>query len=336
MAKMKQSLTPSFHKEISALKEEFKEAVRFNVPMAKYSSARVGGKADVLIYTTNALELEKVITRLWAMDLPYIILGGCSNILVSDHGIREIVVLNRARGLNATQFNLETEPALIKADSAVNLGLLARKAAHLGLTGLEWATGIPGTLGGAIVGNAGAHSSEIANNLWVADILQRNQNRQPALPSIASWTNEQFEFGYRSSILKEKKGEAVVLSAVLQVNKADAISIQEKTQDFIAYRQRTQPPGASMGSIFKNPAGDYAGRLIEQAGLKGTQIGGAQISLVHGNFFINSSNASATDIIQLIQLAQKTVLEKSGIKLDLEIELIGDWQDKNNKGDTLT
>lgn len=323
-----QSLTQPYSIEISALREEFKDAVKLNVPMAKYSSTRVGGKADVLILTTNAAELEKVITRLWSIDLPYIILGGCTNILISDRGIREVVILNRARGLKGIEVNFMKDPPVIKADSAVNFGLLARKAAQLGLSGLEWANGIPGTLGGAIAGNAGAHGSEIANSLLVADILQRNRNRQTQLPSIVTWTNEQFEFGYRSSIIKKMRGEAIILNAVLQVNRADANIIQEKTQDLVAYRQRTQPPGASMGSMFKNPAGDYAGRLIEQAGLKGAQAGGAQISQVHGNFFINSGNASATDILNLIRMAQKTVFENSGIHLELEIELIGDWKEK--------
>ncbi len=316
----------SFTQEITALREEFKHAVKINAPMAKYTSARVGGKADVLIFTSNADELAKVVTRLWEFDLPFVILGGCSNILVSDGGIREVVVLNRARGVNAAIFDLQKDPPVIEADSAVNFGLLARKAAQKGLSGLEWATGIPGTLGGAIVGNAGAHGSEIATNLVVADILQRNQNKQTQLPICSPWSNQQFEFGYRSSILKKMRGEAIVLKAVLQVSRESPDIIQEKIQDLIAYRRQTQPPGASMGSMFKNPAGDYAGRLIEKAGLKGIQVGGAQISPLHANFFINSGQASATDILNLIRLAQKTVFEKNGVNLELEIELIGEWQ----------
>jgi UDP-N-acetylmuramate dehydrogenase len=326
MLNIRPTVFQSHHQEIAALQEEFAHAVRFNAPMAKYSSARVGGTADVLILTSNADELAKVISRLWEFDLPFVILGGCSNILVSDNGIKDVVVLNRARGMNAISFDLQKDPPSIQADAAVSFGLLAREAAQKGLSGLEWAAGIPGTLGGAIVNNAGAHGSDIAACLVVADILQRNRNKQSQLPIISTWSNEQFEFSYRSSILKKVKGEAIVLKAVLQANKESPDTIMEKIRELTAQRRKTQPPGASMGSMFKNPAGDYAGRLIEQAGLKGVQVGGAQISPLHANFFINTGDASAADVFELVQLAQKTVFEKSGIHLELEIELIGDWQ----------
>jgi UDP-N-acetylmuramate dehydrogenase len=316
----------SFNREITALREEFTHAVRFDAPMAKYTSARVGGNADVLILTSNADELAKVVSRLWKFDLPFVILGGCSNILVSDSGIRDVVVLNRARGMHAVNFDLEKDPPLIQADAAVSFGLLAREAAYKGLSGLEWAAGIPGTLGGAIVNNAGAHGSNVAASLVVADILQRNRNKQSQLPIISTWSNDQFEFGYRSSILKNMRGEAIILKAVLQANRESPDLIMEKIREFTASRRETQPPGASMGSMFKNPTGDYAGRLIEEAGLKGVQVGGAQISPRHANFFINTGDASAQDVFCLIQLAQKTVYEKSGIHLELEIQLIGEWQ----------
>lgn len=315
----------SFDKEIAALREELSQAMQINAPMAKYSSARVGGKADVLIATTNAEELTNVVRRLWEYDMPFTILGGCSNVLVSDNGVGEVVVLNRARGMSGAIFNLQEDSPMIHADSALGFGLLAREAAQRGLSGLEWATGIPGTLGGAIVGNAGAHGSEISASLVVANILQREENRQTQLPIISKWSNQQFEFGYRSSILKKRRGEAIVVSADLKMCIESPEMIQEKIQSFAAYRRKTQPPGASMGSMFKNPPGDYAGRLIEQAGLKGTQVGGAQISPLHANFMINLGEASASDFYQLIRLAQKKVAEKFGVNLELEIQLIGDW-----------
>lgn len=326
MLNTRPTVLQSFNQEITALRKEFSHAIKINASLAKYSSARVGGNADVLILTSNADELEKVIRRLWDFDLPFIILGGCSNVLISDNGVREVVVLNRARGASTASFDLQNDPPLIHADSALSFSLLAREAAQKGLSGLEWATGIPGTLGGAIVGNAGAHGCEMAANLVVADILQRNQNKQTLLPIISTWSNHQFEFGYRSSILKKMRGEAIVLKAELQMCKESPDIIQEKIRGLTAYRRKTQPPGASMGSMFKNPAGDYAGRLIEQVGLKGAQVGGAQISPLHANFFINTSQASATDIYNLISLAQKTVAENCGINLELEIQLIGDWQ----------
>lgn len=325
MLNTRQSVLRSFDKEITALRDEYSQAVKINAPMDKYTSARVGGKADVLIITSNADELTKVIRRLWDFNLPFIILGGCSNVLVSDKGVRDVVIVNRARGVSNATFDLQKDSPMIQADSAQGFGLLAREAAQKGLSGLEWATGIPGTLGGAIVGNAGAHGCEISANLVMADILQRNENKQTLLPDISRWSNQQFEFGYRSSILKRMRGEAIVLKADLQVCRESPDIIQEKIRDLTEQRRKTQPPGASMGSMFKNPAGDYAGRLIEKAGLKGVQVGGAQISPRHANFFINSGEASATDIYQLICLVQKTVAEKSGVHLELEVELIGDW-----------
>jgi UDP-N-acetylmuramate dehydrogenase len=325
MLNTRPTVLQSFNREITALREEFGHAIKLNTPMAKYTSARVGGNADVIILTSNADDLAKVICRLWDFDLPFVILGGCSNVLVSDNGIREVVVLNRARGKDAISFDLQKDPPMIQADAAVGLGLLAREAAQNGLSGLEWATGIPGSLGGAIVNNAGAHGSDMAASLVMANILQRNQNNQSQLPIYSKWYNQQFEFGYRSSVLKKMRGEAIVLTAVLQAIKESPEIIKQRIREFTAYRRKTQPPGASMGSIFKNPPGDYAGRLIEQAGLKGVQVGGAQISPIHGNFFINTSEACAKDVFDLIQLTQKKVFEKSGIHLDLEIELIGEW-----------
>jgi len=326
MLNTRPTVPASFEKEINALREEFSHAIKLNAPMAKYSSARVGGKADVFIATSNAEDLTKVIRRLWEYDMPFIVLGGCSNVLVSDMGIRQVVVLNRARGVSAATFDLQSDPPMIHADAAMGFGLLAREASQKGLSGLEWATGIPGTLGGAIVGNAGAHGCAISASLGMADILQRDENKQTLLPIISKWSNQQFDFSYRSSILKKKRGDAIVLKADLQMCVETPNIIEEKIRGFTAYRRQTQPPGASMGSMFKNPAGDYAGRLIEQAGLKGAQVGGAQISSQHANFFINLGEANATDIYQLICLAQKTVAEKSGVHLELEIELIGDWR----------
>ncbi|MBN1538077.1 MAG: UDP-N-acetylmuramate dehydrogenase [Anaerolineales bacterium] len=319
------NILQSFPQEISALRGEFAQAVKIDAPMAKYSTARVGGKADVLIVTSNADELTQVVRRLWDFDLPFIILGGCSNVLVSDGGIREVVVLNRARGLSAASFDLNSDPPLVHADAAVSISLLAREAVQKNLSGLEWAMGIPGTLGGAIVGNAGAYGSSIANSLVMADILQRNPNKQSILPVITTWSNQQFEFDYRSSILKKMRGETVVLRADLQVTNESPDIIQERIQGLKAYRRKNQPSGASLGSMFKNPTGDYAGRLIEQAGLKGFRVGGAQISPTHANFIINTKDASAMDIYELVCIAQNRVAEKFGIDLELEIQLIGEW-----------
>jgi UDP-N-acetylmuramate dehydrogenase len=178
---------------------------------------------------------------------------------------------------------------------------------------------IPGTVGGAIYGNAGAHDSDIRNSLALADILHHQNGK-------ATWTSNQLEFGYRTSLLKRNPGQAVVLSARFRLSPSTPDAVHARMEEFTNQRHQSQPTGASMGSMFKNPPGDFAGRLIEAAGLKGTRIGGVEISPVHANFFINDHNAKATDIWKLIHLTQEKVAQKFGIKLELEIELIGNWQ----------
>jgi UDP-N-acetylmuramate dehydrogenase len=185
------------------------------------------------------------------------------------------------------------------------------------LSGLEWAAGIPGTLGGAVVGNAGAFGGELSGNLLLAEILHPK--------GCENWPVERFEYAYRSSLLKQQPGQRVVLSASLALQHSTPEAVQARMNEFTERRHQTQPPGASMGSMFKNPPGDAAGRLIDLAGLKGTRIGDAQISTLHGNFFINHGQATAVDIYQLIDLARSQVARKLGVNLELEIECLGDW-----------
>jgi UDP-N-acetylmuramate dehydrogenase len=264
-------------------------------------------------------ELEYALTLLWKMDAPVLVLGGGSNVLVSDTGVRGVVIINRARQV---RFDEQDEPPTVWAASGTNFGMLARQAAARGLAGLEWACGIPGTLGGAVVGNAGAHSGDMAGNLLVAEILQRGDKN---ISIRERWTVERMAYEYRSSLLKHKARHAVVLSAVLRLSRSMPGAVQAKIDEYTEYRHRTQPPGASMGSMFKNPPGDYAGRLIDAAGLKGLSIGEAQINKLHANFFVNHGNANAQDIFALIQIAQSEVARKFGVDLELEIELVGEW-----------
>ena len=297
------------------LNEAFGERMRLNEPLARYTAARVGGRADVAISVGSADELAGATLRLWEWKLPFVVLGGGSNVLVSDAGVRGVVVLNRAR---AVRFRPEADSPEVWAESGANFGALARQAARKGLSGLEWAAGVPGTVGGAVFGNAGAHDGDVAGQIRVAEILHRNKGRE-------SWMAEDLAFEYRSSALKRNPGQAVVLSATLALHQDDAESIQARLDRFLAHRRRTQPPGASMGSMFKNPPGDYAGRLIDAAGLKGVRVGHAEISTLHGNFFINRGEAKADDVRKLIELARQTVRERFGVELELEIELIGEW-----------
>jgi UDP-N-acetylmuramate dehydrogenase len=185
------------------------------------------------------------------------------------------------------------------------------------LSGIEWATAVPGTIGGAVYGNAGAFGGDMAGNLISTEMLTENGRE---ILSV-----EQMKFTYRSSVLKRGEVKGIVLSAELRLTNSMKEDVTVKIQQFSAHRKATQPPGASMGSMFKNPEGDYAGRLIDASGLKGTRIGTAEVSPLHGNFFINHGNTHAADIRALIQLVHKTVKEKQGVDLELEIEFVGDW-----------
>ena len=253
---------------------------------------------------------------------PYTIVGGGSNLLVSDSGFRGLIILNRARQV---RFEEDTLPPRVRAESGASLGVIARMAAQRGLSGLEWAAGIPGTLGGAIIGNAGAHGSDISHNLLLAEILHRLDYRSEIKPVVEEWAVDRLAYGYRSSMLKRQPGKGVILSAVLKLERSVPQVVQGKLDELAAYRRRTQPPGASLGSMFKNPPGDYAGRLIEAAGLKGLRIGDAQISTLHANFFINLGQAHAADVYELIRIARQAVFDKFGVSLELEIERIGEW-----------
>ena len=246
--------------------------------------------------------------------------------LASDAGFEGVVVVNRAKKV---EFDLEGTPASVWAESGTNFGSLARMACQRGLSGLEWAVGIPGTVGGAVVGNAGAHQGDMAGNLMVAEILHRKEDLETSGESHSMrehWPLEHFEFSYRSSAIKRQPGKFVVLAARLRLEQSTPEKAIAKADEFTAYRQRTQPPGATIGSMFKNPPGDYAGRLLEAAGMKGRSVGDAEISKLHANFFVNRGNASAEDIYSLIDLARTKVQEQFGISLRLEVELLGDWQ----------
>jgi len=300
---------------LKALRDLFGQAFEENVSLAGYTTARIGGPADGFITARTADELAVFAKRLWQLDAPFKVLGNGSNILVSDLGYRGVILMNRAKNFSV---DTENSPASIRVESGANFGGVARQLALNGLSGMEWAATIPGSVGGAVYGNAGAHGHNVQGHLRLAEILHRDSGRE-------LWTCERMQYGYRTSILKRESQPAVILSAIFDLVRSAPQEVQAQMSEYSAYRRGTQPPGASMGSMFKNPPGDFAGRLIEQAGLKGTRIGGAEISQQHGNFFINHEEASAMDILKLIHLCKKTVFDKFGVNLELEIELIGEW-----------
>ncbi len=299
-----------------------------DMTLAPYTTMKVGGPADYFATVTTTEQMLKVARWARAAAIPYYILGGGSNILIADAGIRGLVIYNRCRRVRVDEapccvFPLDDRPFLWTESGAAMAGA-ARTSIAAGLTGLEWAVSVPGTVGGAIVGNAGAHGMEIKDNLWNAMILDEND-------MVEEVPVEKLDYGYRSSTLKRlvsvKAGFGpIVLSANFRLDFGDAETIKAKADEYLQHRRRTQPVEPSMGSTFRNPPGDYAGRLIEACGLKGRSIGGAMISDKHANFFVNASGeAQAGDVKALIDLAHDEVLKRFGVDLQLEVELLGEW-----------
>lgn len=298
---------------VDVLRLKFGAAVQEHVSLAPYTSARIGGLADVLIMVKSANEFMDVMQILWMHEMSYTILGGGSNMLISDKGVRGVVVLNRAKEV---RFEEGDQPA-VWCESGVIFSNLANRCASKGLSDLEWAATVPGTVGGAVYGNAGAFGGDMSQNLIWAEVATRDGRKKMSV--------EEMQYAYRTSILKNRSENAIVLSALLRLKNSSKEEVSAKIESFSEKRKATQPPGASMGSMFKNPAGDHAGRLIEAAGLKGTRIGNAEISTVHANFFINHGETKASDIRALILVTQDTVLKKFDVNLELEVELIGEW-----------
>ncbi|MFQ5410097.1 MAG: UDP-N-acetylmuramate dehydrogenase [Anaerolineales bacterium] len=293
--------------------------LRTNERLDRYTSARIGGPADCFIVANSRADLMAAVQAAWSQHVDVFILGAGSNVLVADAGFRGLVIHNRARRVS---FRDAGEFILARAEAGMSLPGLARLCIARGAAGLEWAATVPGTVGGAVVGNAGAHGSDIAASLQLAEILQREGD-------VRWWPARDLGLAYRWSRLKAAPGRYAVLAAEFKLARGEPETLQRNIESFQRHRRQTQPGGASIGSMFRNPPGDHAGRLVEAAGLKGTRIGAAEISTLHANFFVNRSDASATDVYSLIKLARETVRRETGIELELEVELVGDWGDEH-------
>jgi UDP-N-acetylmuramate dehydrogenase len=300
-------------------REVFKDNFRVNEPLDRYTSARVGGPAEMLVVANNTTELLTAVELALTQNVPYLTIGGGSNVLVADKGVKGLVILNKAKGVN---FRHTGYGVVCTAESGVNISSLARQCIVKGLGGLEWAVSVPGTVGGAIVGNSGAHGGDMNNTVLATTVWEPGKG-------LRIYSNEEMEYGYRDSVLKreqdEKRPRRIVLSAELELKPEPIEVLVARADGFVAHRKQTQPGGASTGSMFKNPENYYAGYLIEAAGLKGFRYGGAHISEIHANFFVNDQDATAEDIRALIAEAWNAVREQFGVELDLEVELIGDW-----------
>lgn len=282
--------------------------------LSRYTAVRLGGPADYLVVARSRADLFAAVALAQAMALPLLVLGGGANVLVSDAGFRGLAVVNRAQNV---QFDISAENATIHAESGVSLSTLARQCIERGLSGLTWAVNVPGTVGGAVVNNAGAHGGDMAGIVRAVEVLPLD------LPGSApeTWPVEAMAYAYRESRLKGKRSH-LALGATLALGREDSEVLRAQAQAFVEQRKASQPPGASLGSIFKNPPGDYAGRLIDAAGLKGARVGDVEVSPVHANFFINRGGGSTADYLALIEKVRAAVFEKFGVRLELEVEII--------------
>ena len=302
-------------KSLKSLRETFGSKLQENVRLSNFTTMNVGGPADALMIAHSANQFAEIVSVIWKMGLPLYVLGSGSNLLISDEGLQAVVIINRAHNIKV---NTRTRPYTIWAESGALMVNMGKKLTLRGLSGMEWAATIPGTVGGAVYGNAGAFGEDISRNLISADILHKESGRE-------MWKCSQLEYTYRSSKLKRDNESAVILSTLFHVKSGEVDQIKAKIDDFRSRRAKIQPPGASVGSVFRNPPDDSAGRLIEAAGLKGRTLGGAIISPKHANFIINQNSASAQDVFDLLVLARNTVKKKFGIELLPEIEVLGKW-----------
>ncbi len=307
-------MNPSF-----SIQNKIKGEVRYDEIMAKYTSMRIGGPADVFVLPANLQDLQIILKH--RGNCPVWTLGEGTNLLVGDRGIRGIVVSlkNCFKSIKRPVFYKTPEGkerAVIQVDAGVKLSYLAKYAARYGLKGIESLVGIPGSVGGAVVMNAGAEGTEIGQVL-------RSVKRIDLDGEVETFDKDEIKFTYRKTIFPSEEG--IVISAELDLEKGETSELHRKIDDHLSRRSSTQPlTMPNSGSIFKNPEGDSAGRLIESSGLKGCGMGGAGVSIKHANFIVNKGNASAKDVIKLIEHIQTVVEEKTGTKLEQEIIFIGE------------
>lgn len=284
---------------------------RLNEPLAPHTTWKIGGPADVLLIPGSKEQLVEAVKLLYRHQVPWTVLGRGSNMLVSDKGIRGVVLK-----LGPLLETLRFEGDVAYAGGAYSFIKLSVMAGKEGLTGLEFAGGIPGTVGGAVYMNAGAHGSDVSRILLRAEVL---------LPTgdLVMMQQADFEYAYRHSLLQKQPG--IVIEAVFQLKAGDRKEIAGAMAAYKDRRLRTQPLQlACAGSVFRNPEGHHAAKLIEEAGLKGLRVGGAEVSPLHANFIVNTGQATAQDVLTLIEQVQRLVLETYGVSLVPEVLVVGE------------
>jgi UDP-N-acetylmuramate dehydrogenase len=291
-------------------------------PLARHTTLRIGGPAEYFVRTKSRDELMQAVHWGRERHLEIFILGNGSNILVRDNGIRGLVIENHADAVHEEE-DASGEKLRVVAESGASLPGLANRLARKGWRGLEWAIGVPATVGAAVVTNAGAHGRAMSDALRHAEILDADGN-------VRWWAKYKLEYDYRTSFLKQNPNEFVVLRAELELERDGAADCIARMNQYTEHRRRTQPTEPSVGSMFKNPPGDYAGRLIEQAGMKGARVGKIEVSRVHANFFVNTGGGTAAEVIELVERVRQRVRAEFGVELELEIEVTGDERRKTD------
>jgi UDP-N-acetylmuramate dehydrogenase len=293
------------------LKGILKNQVSFDQPMERWTTFRVGGKADALCFVEDAATLQRVLAYAKETAIPYLVVGRGSNLLVKDQGVRGLVLI--LRGRLALLENMGHR-GLLSAGAGLHVSDLLDACRHQGAGGLEFLAGVPGAVGGAVATNAGAWGKETADVLHHIEIISASGERTKV-------KREALHFSYRH--LDVPRG-SVIVRATFQCAGMRSEQVGAKMHRFLMLRKQSQPlEHASGGSVFKNPPGDYAGRLIDGVGLKGFRIGGAMISVKHANFIVNTGGAKACDVLALMDLARNKVREQTGFELEPEIKVVG-------------
>ena len=284
--------------------------IKIDENMSNHIHFKVGGPVDILLIPSKVNQVVETLKICKNENIPYFIIGNGSNLLVKDGGIRGVVIKL------SNLLSIEVKDNTIKASSGTLLEDVSKKAVENSLTGFEFACGIPGSVGGAVFMNAGAYDGEIKNVIKEAEVLDRDGN-------IKVLSKEELELGYRTS--KVMKDNLLVLSATFELTKGDKEKIQERVNELTEKRESKQPlEYPSAGSTFKRPEGYFAGKLIQDAGLKGASVGGAAVSEKHSGFVINKDGATAEDVLNLIAHVQNEVKKQFGVELHTEVRIIGE------------
>jgi UDP-N-acetylmuramate dehydrogenase len=344
------------------LRTHFRERVRRNEPLARHCTFGVGGPADVWVSLETRDELHGLVTMCIEQHWPLLLVGNGTNVLFADAGVRGIVARIALNGYTIEEAGDGT--ALLIAGAGVSWPRLLNELASLGWGGLEFGPGIPGTLGGGVISNAGAHHGNLGEVLQWVEVLKcdlttlgqsgrkvvvldacGNEEGQIQSPRVCRYQHDELDMSYRHSRFRSTRRiqfdehgyplvaprhliepSEIIMQLGVRLHREDPQQLRSIIDLYKQHRKKTQPPQQSAGSVFKNPAGDYAGRLIEAAGLKGMTSGKARISERHANFLVNVGGASAANVATLIQEARKRVRDIFGVELELEVELRGEWE----------